>query len=204
MTHPGVRFLDVGQAYATVDLDQAWNYIDRDAVPSICELVSTNRTLKYLNLGSCPIPPPELRKVDAAVLESSLLSYNALSILPDVNVRVPAFNPSADHTMPDLHSLSAPTKDEKALEKAVNKHLERNVKATYGDDMAYAKFLEEERRWIVNDKTDVRKIDSVYRNRDAGLARRKLQALVKDWDENDDTLTRVMNAKGSFCTKRKY
>ncbi|KAK2064440.1 leucine rich repeat protein [Colletotrichum caudatum] len=203
MTHPGVRFLDVSQAYATVDLEQAWNYIDKDAVPSICELVSTNQTLQYLNLGSCPISPPELRKVDAAVLESSLLSYNASSILPDVNVRVPAFNPSADHTMPELHSLSAPTKDEKALEKAVNKHLERNVKATYGDDMTYAKFLEEEKRWIVNDKTDVRKIDSVYRNRDAGLARRKLQALVKDWDENDDTLTRVMNAKGSFCTMRK-
>ncbi|KAK1590226.1 leucine rich repeat protein [Colletotrichum navitas] len=203
-THPGVRFLDVGQAYATVDLGQAWNYIDKDAVPSICELLSTNQTLQYLNLGYCPISPTELRKIDAAVLESSLLFYLAVSILPKAKVRMPSFNPSADHTMPDLHSLSAPTKDEKALEKAINRHLERNVKATYGDDMTYAKFLQEEKRWIVNDKTDVRKIDSVYRNRDAGLARRKLQALAKDWDENDDTLARVMNAKGPFCSVRKH
>ncbi|KDN63375.1 putative leucine rich repeat protein [Colletotrichum sublineola] len=203
-THPGVRLLDVSQAYATVDLGQAWNYIDEVAVPSICELVSTNQTLQCLNLGHCPISPPELRKVDAAVLKSSLLSYTAASILPDANAKVPTFNPSVDHTMPDLHSLSAPSKDEKALEKAVNKHLERNVKATYGDDMTYAKFLEEEKRWITNDKTDVRKIDSVYRNRDAGLARRRLQALVKNWGENDDTLTRIMNAKGRFCTMRQH
>ncbi|KAK2003959.1 leucine rich repeat protein [Colletotrichum falcatum] len=203
-THPGVRFLDVGQAYATVDLGQAWNYIDRDAVPSICELVSTNQTLQCLKLGHCPISPPELRKIDAAVLESSLLCYTAASILPDPNARMPTFNPSADHTMPDLHSWSAPTKDEKALKNAVDKHLKRNVKATYGDDMTYARFLEEEQRWLANDKADVRKIDSVYRNRDAGLARRKLQALIKDWDENDDTLSRIMNAKGPFCTMRKH
>ncbi|KAK1986466.1 leucine rich repeat protein [Colletotrichum cereale] len=203
-THPGMRHLDVGQAHATVDLGQAWNYIDQEAVPSICELVSTTQTLQYLNLGHCPISPPELRKIDAAVLESALLSYNATLILADPDARMPAFHPSADHTMPDLHSWSALTKDEKALEKAVNRHLERNVKAAYGVDMTYAKFLEEEKRWIVNDKTDVRKIDSVYRNRDAGNARRRLQALVKDWDKNDDTLARVMNSQGPFCTVRRH
>ncbi|KZL80430.1 leucine rich repeat protein [Colletotrichum incanum] len=203
-SHSGMRFLDVGQAYATVDLGQAWNYIENAAVPSICELVSTNQTFKYLNLGHCPIAPPELRKIDVAVLKSSLLYYNADSILPDPNAKTPTFNPSADHTMPEMHSWLAPTKDEKALEKAVDNHLEANVKAIYGNDMTYPKFLEEEKRWIVNDKIDVRKIDSVYRNRDAGYARRRLQVLVKDWDAGDDTLARVMNAKGPFCTMRKH
>ncbi|CCF46039.1 leucine rich repeat protein [Colletotrichum higginsianum] len=203
-SHPGMRFLDVGQAYATVDLGQAWNYIDSAAVPSICELVTTNQNLEYLNLGHCPITPPELRKIDAAVLTGSLLYYSAESILPDPKEKYPTFNPSADHMMPEMHSWSVPTKDDKALKKAVNNHLEANVKTIYGDGMSYAKFLDEEKRWIVNDKTDVRKIDSVYRNRDAGHARRRLQVLVKDWEENDNTLARVMNAKGPFSTTRKY
>ncbi|KAF4854469.1 Protein NLRC3 [Colletotrichum siamense] len=202
-SHPRIRFLDVGQAYATLDLGQAWNYIEDAVAPSIIELLSTNQVIEYLNLGHCPITPPVLREIDAAVLKSLLLYYDAESILPDTTIKEPRFNPSADRTMPNLHSLGALTKDQKAVEKAVDDHLEANVKAKYGSDMTYSRFMDEERRWIVNDKADVRKIDSVYRNRDAGYARRRLKALVKDWDENDDTLDRVMNAQGPFCTRRK-
>ncbi|OHE91264.1 leucine rich repeat protein [Colletotrichum orchidophilum] len=202
-SHPGMRMLDVGQAYATLDLGQAWNYIQNAAAPVLRELLSTNHTLEYLNLGHCPITPPELREIDAAVLNSSLLCYSADSILPDPNRKEPTFNPSVDSTMPELHSVSAPTKTDKAIAKAVDAHLEANVKVKFGASMTYARFLNEEVRWMTSDKTDVRKIDSVYRNRDAGLARRKQQLLVKDWDKNDDTLTRVMNAQGPFCTMRK-
>lgn len=53
--------------------------------------------------------------------------------------------------------------------------------------------MAEEKRWLVSDKV-VRKIDSVYRNRDAGLARRRLLTLVKDWEQGDETLQRVMDA----------
>ncbi|KAF6796524.1 leucine rich repeat protein [Colletotrichum sojae] len=203
-SHSGLRVLDLGQAYATLDLGQAWNYIEDDAAPSLCGLLSTNQTLEYLNLGHCPVTPPVLREIDAAVLKSSLLYYNAESILPDPTIKTPRFNPSADATMPELHSMAAPSKAEKAAETAVDDHLEANVKAKYGPEMTYSQFLEEEKRWIVNDKTDVRKIDSVYRNRDAGAARRKLKVLVKDWDDNDDTLERVMNASGPFCTRRNH
>jgi hypothetical protein len=69
--------------------------------------------------------------------------------------------------------------------------------------MSYDEWHADEKRWLVNDKTDVRKIDSVYRNRDAGLARRGLIKLEKWWDEDDDTLKEVMiGAVGPVCTKR--
>jgi hypothetical protein len=81
--------------------------------------------------------------------------------------------------------------------------LEKNVKRSYDEDMSYDEWHAAEKRWLVNDKTDVRKIDSVYRNRDAGLARRGLMKLEKWWDEDDETLKEVMNsAVGPVCTKR--
>ncbi|TKW58977.1 hypothetical protein CTA1_1642 [Colletotrichum tanaceti] len=144
-SHPGMRFLDVGQAYVTVDLGQAWSYIENAALSFICELVTRKQNLEYLNLGHCPITPPGLRKIHAAVLTGSLLYYSADSILPDPKGKDPTFNPSADHTMPEMHSWSVPTKNDKALKKAVNNHLEANVKASYGDGMSHVKFLDEEK-----------------------------------------------------------
>ena len=74
--------------------------------------------------------------------------------------------------------------------------------ARFGPGTTYTRFVEEERRWLVNDR-DVRKIDSVYRNRDAGLARRGVVALVKDWEEGDETLQRVRDAVGPVCALRR-
>lgn len=65
-----------------------------------------------------------------------------------------------------------------------------NVERVYGVD--YDEFNKDHKRWLVSDKTDVRKIDSVYRNRDAGEARRGLKKLEKWWDEDDETLKEVM------------
>ncbi|OLN96104.1 Protein NLRC3 [Colletotrichum chlorophyti] len=199
-SHPNMRFLDVGQAYATLDLGQAWNYIEDASVPSLCKLLLTSRTLDYLKLGHCPITPPALRVADAAVLKSTLLYYSADSVLPDPELKTPAFKPAADKTMAEVHSVLAQNK--KATQIAVSDHLKANVRARYGDHITWTRFIEEEKRWIANDKTDVRKIDSVYRNRDAGNARRRLQVLVKRWDEADGTLNRVMNANGPFCSMR--
>ena len=47
-----------------------------------------------------------------------------------------------------------------------------NVELTYKRAMSYDEWLAEEKRWMLSEKTDVRKIDSVYRTRDMGRARR--------------------------------
>ena len=79
--------------------------------------------------------------------------------------------------------------------------IEQNIKNLHGEDMSYEIWQADEKRWLINDKTDVRKIDSVYRNRDAGLARRGLMKLDKWWDENDETLKNVM---GSAVVPRRH
>lgn len=70
-----------------------------------------------------------------------------------------------------------------------------NVTRVYG--LTYGEFMANQKRWLLSDETDVRKIDSVYRNRDAGEARRGLKILDKWWDEKDQTLQEVMNSKGA-------
>ncbi|KAM0284139.1 hypothetical protein ACHAQH_002128 [Verticillium albo-atrum] len=203
VSHPSIRCLDLGQAYATYDLGQAYNYIDDGAVPAISALLTSNSPLVSLNLGHCPIAPPALRQITTAALQSSLLAYIAVSILPEPDVKKMGFVPSRDSKMRDASSYTAPTKDHKAVDQALQQHMEANVRATYGDDMTYGRFLAEERRWLTNDRTDVRKIDSVYRNRDMGLARRGMITLIKNWEEGDDTLERVIKAQGPFCCKRR-
>lgn len=70
-------------------------------------------------------------------------------------------------------------------------------------DVGYHEFLTDQKRWLTSDKTDVRKIDSVYRTRDVGLARRGLIRLNKKWDEGDETLREVMKgAVGPVCAGR--
>lgn len=78
----------------------------------------------------------------------------------------------------------------------------KNIKHIYGENVTYDEFHSQHKRWLVNDKTDVRKIDSVYRNRDAGLARRGLKKLDKWWDEESQTLKEVMGAVGPVCTRK--
>jgi hypothetical protein len=86
-------------------------------------------------------------------------------------------------------SAVAASQEHARLAKLAHATLEANVRRVY--DVSYAEFLAHHKRWLVNDETDVRKIDSVYRNRDAGMARRGLKKLDKWWDEGDDTLLRA-------------
>ncbi|KAL3952105.1 hypothetical protein ACCO45_013822 [Purpureocillium lilacinum] len=162
-------------AFATEDLAQAYNYIDDAAVPAIKAML-THGQLEYFSLGHCPVSHAALVELSAAIAEcesSSLLYYAASSIL-----RRPPPRPFL-----------------------LRARLEANVAARFADahtdaGMTYLRFLAEEKRWLVSDREDVRKIDSVYRNRDAGMARRGLVTLVKQWEEGDDTLQRVGNAQG--------
>lgn len=198
-SHPGIRSFDIGQAYATEDLGQAYNYVDSGAVPAITHMLESAPELEYFSLGHCPISPPTLREISSAVCKApSLLYYNANSVLPDPEKAAATFTPSRDQTLPDPGQR---TPVQIGADKAVREHLEKNVRTKYGEKMTYSQFMEDEKRWLVNDKV-VRKIDSVYRNRDAGLARRRLMTLVKDWDEGDTTLEQVMTAQGPTCSLR--
>ncbi|CAG9957211.1 unnamed protein product [Clonostachys rosea f. rosea IK726] len=199
--HQGIRSIDLGQAFATQDLGQAYNYIEEGALPSIAKMIQSTPRLEYLNLAHCPVTPPQLASsLTPAILESpSLLYYSVFPILPDPTKTEATFQPSRDQTLIDPGQRS---KLQVASEKAIRAHLEAHVRARYGEDMTYVQFLADEKRWLVNDR-EVRKIDSVYRNRDAGLARRHLMTLVKDWDEDDRTLDEVMKVVGPVCTLRR-
>lgn len=196
--HATLEAFDFGQAYTTHDLGQAYNYIEDAAVPAIMHLITSKSRLAYLNFGHLPLTPPGLRLVNGAVLKSPTLVYfAAYSILPDPELAPATFKPSVDTR---LANPSERTRPQVEQDRAVREHLEANVAARYGEDVSYRRFIDEDRRWLVSDKTDVRKIDSVYRNRDAGLARRRLMTLVKNWEEGDETLDRVMNAHAPTCS----
>lgn len=198
--HPGVRMLDVGQAFATEDLGQAYNYIEDGAVDAMGKMLKSTPNLEYFNLGHCPISPPKVRELGAAVIQTpSLLYYNAISILPDPASKGETFIPSRDQSIREPGQRSKP---QVHTDKAIREHLEAHIRAKYGDETTYPSFMEEEKRWLVNDK-DVRRIDSVYRNRDMGLARRGVMRLVKDWEEGDETLERVKGAVGPACEMRR-
>jgi len=167
-----------------------YNWITDSSAESIQSLIASSPKLQYLDLDHCALTHSGLNRILESVLTShTLLHFVGLTI----------YAQSKDTASIHLSQEHA------RLEKLVNTHLAENVRRHYGPNMTYQKFTEEERRWLVNDKTDVRKIDSVYRNRDAGLARRGLKKLDKWWDEGDTTLDEVMKsvgAVGPVCTKR--
>ncbi|KAG0097511.1 hypothetical protein BGZ93_002566 [Podila epicladia] len=187
--HPGIRALDLGQAYTTHDLGQAYNYIEDEAVPTMLTFLQSTPQLEYFNLGHCAITPPGLVVLSDAVIKSrSLLHFSADSVFADPTHQMVTFAPSCAMRFPDP---ALPSRASIEADKAIHEHLEANVRAQYGNEVSYEQFLAEEKRWLVNDR-DVRKIDSVYRNRDAKLARQQRNTLIKDWEEGDDTLERVM------------
>ncbi len=73
----------------------------------------------------------------------------------------------------------------------VNAQIKDNVERLYG--MSVDEFAAGEKRWLTSPK-DVRLIDSGYRNRDAGLARRGLLRLKKVWEDDMETVQNVMHA----------
>ena len=79
----------------------------------------------------------------------------------------------------------------------VKHKLAANVRSYYRDDMSYEKF-EIEELWWLRSPQDVRFIDSVYRNRDMGKARRGEIVLDKWWTDGGEMLEKV---KGWDSTK---
>lgn len=190
MRHP---ILDLGTSDILVHHPQGsltvsrYNWISDRSTHAIHNLITSSNILSYLNLGPSALTNTGLNEILRAVATSqTLLFYSAKTIHPQSK------------------SALAVAEGQKHIHLAKRAHLQvvANVKRVY-NGMEYGQFWDEEKRWLVNDKTDVRKIDSVYRNRDAGMARRGLKKLEKWWNEDDETLKEVMKgAVGPVCTKR--
>ena len=73
--------------------------------------------------------------------------------------------------------------------------IEDNIRQLY-DGIDVARFDAEGKRWLISSK-DVRLIDSAYRNRDVGLARRGQLILKKIWQDDIETVNSVMIAEDS-------
>ncbi|KAJ4301389.1 hypothetical protein N0V90_003481 [Kalmusia sp. IMI 367209] len=173
--HPSMTTLEIGQHFATPDLGSRYNWMTDRSAQALHSLVTSSPKLAYLNLGQCALTHPGLNKILAAVIDSStLLYYFGKTIYPQEKVAV------AVHAGQEYSRLS----------ELAHATLVANVKRVYG--VSYEDFFTDHKRWLVNDKTDTRKIDSVYRNRDAGLARRGLVKLNKWWEEGDATLDGIM------------
>jgi Ran GTPase-activating protein (RanGAP) involved in mRNA processing and transport len=172
--HPTLRVLDIGASIATADLGQAYNYLTDAAAPSLAVLIDSVSTLEYLNLGICPMTHMGFNTIlEAAVESASLLIF----------LGKPVFNLGREYTKSERdHSLR--------LQRELSERQKENVRVKYGG-MDNDEFHKSEKRWILSDKESVRKIDSVYRNRDMALARQGLIRLKKQWEESDETLAEV-------------
>ncbi|KAG7091130.1 hypothetical protein E1B28_010184 [Marasmius oreades] len=175
--HPSLRLLEIGQSYATEDLGTRFNWLTEAIVPALASFIENVRTLRYLALDYTPMSRQGLNAILCLVAESELHYYFAKPIHPQGR---------------DYDSVKA-AQEAARISLLVKAQLEKNVAKEY-NGKSYDDFLAEDKRRLVSPE-DVRNIDSVYRNRDAGLARRGLKRLNKLWDDDDDTLEQVKNAR---------
>ncbi|KZP14907.1 hypothetical protein FIBSPDRAFT_959345 [Athelia psychrophila] len=161
--HPALEYLDVAHAYTTPDLGVRYNYIADGAAPAIGDFVTRCRTLRALCLGVTALSAGALEALRPPIRVSGLCYYTGTSI------HGPRQGGKAD---------------------GVRAALEANIRALYGGEVTYAQFVEGPLRFL-NSGEYVRYIDSVYRNRDAGKAKRGEMVLEKQWKEGDGTLEMV-------------
>lgn len=165
--HPCITTLDIGQSFATQDLKARYNYLDNSIYGAVTNLIDISQTLQYIDLGITALSIPTLESIHhTASCSSTLLVFKAEG----------------------LHG-----KAQLKIRQATRARLASNVKRVHGEGMSYEAFEQGEIRWLVSPK-DVRLIDSSYRNRDAGLARRKLLRLDKWW-KGEGELERVLNGE---------
>ena len=173
--HPKLMTLRMGQSFATEDLGMRYNYLEDDVVDSVKMVVSTCQTLRMLDLGTTAINVSALESLYEEISNSrTLVVFSAKSVYNKV---------AAGVNLP------------------VNERIKENIQQLYGGIDA-ARFDAEERRWLISPK-DVRLIDSSYRNRDAGLARRGQLVLKKVWQDGMETVNDVMSADNPQPTTEK-
>ncbi|KAF2226687.1 hypothetical protein BDZ85DRAFT_191728 [Elsinoe ampelina] len=200
--HSSLRVLDLGQSYATNDLSARFNWLDDDLVPSLVDFISASPALIYLSLDHVPMtaggsafsylsteadPASSVGGITAlnraVAAHPSLQTFDAKSIYPNNMCRTKMYR---DHQW----LFHATRKEAKA-------NLIANVEKAHG--MSFEEWFEGERRFLLSPR-DVRFIDSVYRNRDAGKARRGEMILQKRWKQGDGVLDEVKRAGQAMDT----
>lgn len=164
--HPKLTTLIIGQNYATKDLGMRFNFLRDSILRDLVNFIAEGpKTLRMLDLGTTAMSLPALWSVAERIAQSkSIVAFNAKSVHGQVH--------------PTAKSL-------------VTGRLVENIAKDYRMDAG--QFEAEERRWLISPK-DVRLIDSGYRNRDTGLARRGQLILNKVWEDGFETLRKVMHA----------
>ncbi len=167
--HARLMTLHMGQSYSTEDLGMRYNYIEDDAADSVKALVLHCKTLRMLELGTTGMTVFALESISEEVVKSeSLVVFSANSVYGKIST---------------------------ATKLLVNERIMENIRRSYRG-IEVARFEAEEKRWLISSK-DVRLIDSAYRNRDAGLARRGQLILKKVWQDRMETVNGVMNTGAS-------
>ncbi|CAK1362602.1 unnamed protein product [Cercospora beticola] len=182
--HPTLQTVDIGQSYATEDLHVRFNWLDgEEFAKSLQDLVtcSTGTGLRYLNIGYTPMTCEDLLNITEAVISNSTLVWFKVDPL------VKGGKSRAE--------VKAGLYLKKSMH-AVRERLAKNVTEQY-QGMSYEEFHNGPKRFLLS-PPDVRYIDSVYRNRDAGMARRGLKVLDKWWEEGDETLRMVQEDCGEL------
>ncbi|KAI4146432.1 MAG: hypothetical protein LQ341_002085 [Variospora aurantia] len=169
-----IMTLDLGLNFATQDLGSRFNYFDDSIQEAVINFIENAKSLRFLDLGITALTFSAFEAIANALSKSlTLLVFRAKS---------------TDYGGP------------RPLKRQIRASLTRNVKRLYGDGATYEDFEAEEQRWLISPK-DVRFIDSGYRNRDSGLARRGELVLDKWWTDEEE-LEQVMNGDTRRMTER--
>lgn len=173
--HSCLQTLDLGQSWATDELEARFNFLDDTCAQAIIHFILQTPHLRFLNLSYTSLSASAMNEIIHAALQSNSLCY--------LNISSVGVSCRSD----DYKSLEPVTK---LLRKRLRNTLEANVFEQY-NGMNYEDFYIGELRWLKGPKEDLRKTDSIYRNRAASTSRRGLKRLDKLWMEGDGTLYQV-------------
>ncbi|KAF2209086.1 hypothetical protein CERZMDRAFT_100836 [Cercospora zeae-maydis SCOH1-5] len=183
--HPTLQAVDIGQSYASEDLGVRFNWLEgEEFARSLGDLITCPKgtRLRYLNLSYAPVTCTDLLSICEAVAANAFLVWFKAEPL----VRG---GKSRAEVKAGLHL--------KESMRAVRERLSENVAEHY-QGISYAQFANGPKRFPLS-PSDVRHIDSIYRNRDAGMARRGLKVLNKWWEEGDETLQLIQSNGIELC-----
>jgi hypothetical protein len=169
-----ISALDFGQSYATEDLQTRYNWLT--TASPFADFVSSSATLRYLNISLNSLSQTSINTLLTAVSKSASMLYLDRTARPLIR------------GLPDHASVKA-GQEAARLTRLVRERLRVNVQRENG--VGYEEFEAEHKRFLVSPR-DVRLIDSVYRNREAGMAKRGEGRLKKLWEEGDETLRMVV------------